>query len=441
MVQYGVTKTGFNVKPFQVILEEKAERARAMFGVDADLRSTSALRKLLDVSSFEDHELWKAMEQLYYSNFMSTASGDALNLLGEDIGVSRQFINATGEIQFKLTNEAPGRIYHLPEGTLVETDPPANPSKDPKRFRTLEAITLSSLKKEAWIKIEAVDRGPESNVAANAINKINSTYAQRYLNLRGATIAVKNTAPTAGGDQQENDVVYRDRLLGYPRTVWTLEAVRYVVKNIDGVRDCRLFDPLGGVDVSLSKFGVFSFGQRRFGTQRLYGTPYYFNILVAAYPGVLWESTQATAGLQKIIEQSIQAVRPISIFPNVRRANNVLIGLRVKVVVKSGHNGSAVIAAIKDALNRRINTLGLGSSVLYSEVLCDCMGVSGVVDVQQLHLRRSPPLFGGISFSDKQSFQQTVIEAEVGENLTLQPDEIAAFKIDANLIDIEVSDR
>jgi hypothetical protein len=67
MSEFGVTKTGFLIKPLQQILDDKAARARDMFGDDVDPRSTSALRKLLDVTSAEDQELWKRMEQLYYS--------------------------------------------------------------------------------------------------------------------------------------------------------------------------------------------------------------------------------------------------------------------------------------------------------------------------------------------------------------------------------------
>jgi len=435
MAQYGITKTGFHLKPFQVILEEKAERAREMFGSDVDLRSTSALRKMLDISAFEDHELWKGMERLYYSNFISTASGDALDLLGEDVGVSRRFLTATGKVQFKLSGEAPGRVYLMPIGTLVETDPPV------QHFRTLAPVALSDKNKEAVVEIAAMARGPAGNVATNAINKINEDYKRRYLNLGAATIAVKNEAPTIGGEQREDDTLYRDLLLGHPRTLWTLEAVRHVVKNIDGVRDCRLFDAVGGVDVSLSRFNLFLFGQRRFGSQRLLGTPYFFDILVAIYPGFLWESEGGVTGVMENIETAIREVRPISIFPNLRRANNVQVGLRAQVLIKSGHDKNAVIASIKEKLERRVNALGLGSAVLYSEVLCDCMEISGVVDVQQLHLRRCPPLFATINFGGRQRFQQEIIEAAAGENLALLPDEIAVFKIDSVLIDIEVSDR
>ncbi len=430
MSEFGITNTGFIVKPFQEILNDKAARAREMFGDDIDLRSTSALRKILDIASAEDQELWKRMELLYYSNFISTASGDALDLLGDDVGVRRRFLTAKGKVKLKLFGEAPGRIYNFPIGTLVETDLPV------QRYRTLALVSLSSQNKEAVVEIEATSPGRVGNVATNAINKLNATFAQRNLNLGGAQVEVKNEAPTTGGEILEDDTSYRDLLLGRPRTLWTQEAVRSAVKSVDGVRDCRLFDPLGGVDVSLSKFNFFFFSGRRFGTQRLLGTPYFFDILVAIYPGFLWET-----GVHDVVENAIREVRPISIFPNLRLANNVLVGIRASMLIKSGHDKNAVVASIKEKLERRVNALGLGTAVLYSEVICDCLAVTGVIDVQQLHLRRCPPLLATITFGKSERFQSQVIEAAVGENLLLQRDEIAVFEIDSRLIDLQVSDR
>jgi len=435
MSEFGVTKIGFIIKPFQEILNDKAARAREVFGDDVDLRSTSALRKILDITSAEDQELWKRMEQFYYSNFISTASGDALDHLGDDVGVRRRFLTAKGKVKLKLSGEAPGRVYNLPIGTLVETNPPE------QRYRTLALVSLSSQNKETVVEIEATSRGPAGNVAANAINKLNATFAQRNLNLGGAQVEVKNEAATTGGDIPEDDTSYRALLLGHPRTIWTLEAVRSAVKSVDGVRDCRLFDPLGGVDVSLSKFNFFLFSGRRFGTQRLLGTPYFFDILVAIYPGFLWETEGQVTGVRDAVEQAIREVRPISIFPNLRLANNVRVGIRANVLIKSGHDRNAVAASIKESLERRVNTLGLGNTVLYSEVICDCKNVAGVIDVQQLHLRRCPPLLAAITFGRSEHFQSQVIEMAVGENLPLLPDEIAVFEIDSRLIDLEVSDR
>src|SRR5215213_3230565 len=167
MSEFGITRDGFEIKPFQRILEDKASRAREMFGPDADLRSTSALRKILDVASFEDHELWKLAQQLYYSVFPSTASGEALDLLGDDVGVGRPFLAAGGKVRLKLgAGIKKDRQYPFPLGTLVETAAGV-------RFRTLVGVMLSEQNKEKVVEAEALKRGPEGNVPANAIVKIN----------------------------------------------------------------------------------------------------------------------------------------------------------------------------------------------------------------------------------------------------------------------------
>ena len=79
--------------------------------------------------------------------------------------------------------------------------------------------------------IEAVYRGPAGNVAANAINKLNTIFAQRYLNLGGAQIEVKNEAPTAGGEIRKMMLHIGRCFSGRPRTLWTLEAVRNAVQK------------------------------------------------------------------------------------------------------------------------------------------------------------------------------------------------------------------
>lgn len=433
--EYGVTRQGFRIKPFTAILEEKARRAQEMFGADVDLRSTSALRKILDLSAFEDHELWKRMERLYHASFLSTATGDSLDLLGEDLGVARRFLKARGRVKLELSDAEPGRLYNLPVGTLVETAPPE------RRFRTLALVSLSEEAAEAEVEVEALERGPASDLPAGAIVAVNSLYAQRYLRLGGASVAVTQEEPTAGGGQAESDADYRDALLGHPRNLWTLEAVRRAVKGVEGVRDCRLVDPSGGVDVSLSRFRLFAYGHRHFGSQRLFGSPYRFHVLVATHPGFLWESLGAVPGVREAVEEALAEVRPVSVFPDLRRANHVRVGIRARIRTGPGHDLDAVVAAAAERLERRINALGLGGSVLYSEVLTDLMGVAGVVDVTGLRLRRCPPQVGRVSFGRRGRFQAQEVELPVGENLELEADEIAEFKIEAELLELEARDR
>jgi hypothetical protein len=434
MAQYGITKTGFSVKPFQAILGDKAERAREMFGGDIDLRSTSSLRKLLDISSFEDHELWKRMEQLYYAGFISTATGTALDLLGEDLGLRRRPLRARGRVAFTLSGAESARVYHLPVGTIVETDPAQQPTR---YFRTLASIALTANAPEASVEVEAIERGPGGNVAAAAIKRIEPAYAERFLSLGTARVAVANEAPLAGGELLEDDTIYRERLLGHPRNIWTLGSIERAVKEVDGVVDCLVLDPLGGVDVS-RRFSIFQTGGG-VAVERQLASPYYFDVVVATYPGTPWETVGNIRGVRERVVEAIREVRPVSIFPNVIQANDVEIGIRATLKIMSGHSRDTVLAHFGDEVRRRINGLRLGGDVLYSDVLCIAKMTPGVLDVQGLHLRRYPSRFGGINFGGG-LFRDAPEEAPIGENLTLAPDEIAIFGIDSELIDIEIAE-
>jgi uncharacterized phage protein gp47/JayE len=435
MTDYGVTPTGFVVKPFADILNAKLDLARSVFGPDVDLRSTSALRKILDIASAEDQEHWKALEGGYYANFISTATGDALNVLGDDLGRQRENQQATGQVTFTLANGAPGRNYILPTGTLVETAAPVI------RFRTTDTAILSSGQTTASVRATAVLPGASGNVTASAIIQIDPIYASHYLSLGTANVAATNPAPFTRGDLLADDETYRAQLLRLPRTLFTVQAVSATVLNVDGVRDCRVSDPLGGVDVSLSIFKSFVFDRRHFGQARFLGTPYFFDVLVAPQPGYAWETIGAVIGLRDQVAAAVDTVRPIGIFPNVRLADLVVVGVRANITTRPGMDLVAVGAALKSSFEQRVAGLGLGGAVLASEVLRDLLNVSGVVDVQNLHLRRYPPTFGSIVFGDREQFQSAAIEADLGANLSLASHEIATFQYDSRLIDLRVSDR
>ena len=61
----------------------------------------------------------------------------------------------------------------------------------------------------------------------------------------------------------------------------------------------------------------------------------------------------------------------------------------------------------------------------------------GVLDVQGLHLRRSPAAFGRITFDDV-PFQRVVAEVAVGENLVMGPTELAIFAPGSDAFDVTV---
>jgi hypothetical protein len=430
--RFGVTPEGFVLKGVDRIVADQQARAREMFGDDVDLTSGSALRKVLDAVAWDAQELWRGLESQYYANFVTTATGSSLDLLGTDLGLPRRNLPATGEVLLTLGGGAPGRRYVLPEGTVVETV--ATPTRS---FRTTRPVTLDAATPAITVDVRAVARGPAGNLPAQQQLRLEPAWAARHLNLGPATVTPTNPNAFGGGELTEPDAEYRKRLLGVPRTIWTADAVLAQILDLDGVRDAAMFDPLGGVDVSQSYFSMFLFGQRAFASSRQVGSPYYFDIVIAVEPGWPWRTGGGNVpGVYDTALDAARQGRPVSIFPNILEANVVDVGIRATLLVQAGHDQDAVRGHLVDALRASVDNLRLGRGVLYSDVMLLARTAPGVVDVQNLHLRRCPPAFAGMTFGAA-DFGQSV-ELAVGENITLAPDEVAEFSIDSQLIDIAV---
>jgi uncharacterized phage protein gp47/JayE len=435
MAKFGVTDEGFVVKGLDVILSESQARAREMFGTDVDLTSTSVLRKLLEVDAAEKAEIWKRSEDLYYSNWASTAFGDNLDLLGEDLGVSRRFVFARGIAVLTISSPAPARQYVIPEGTVLVTGGPV------QSFHTTATVTLSAASPSVPVPVQAFQRGPAGNVAANAITGVDPVFARLYLNLGPAvTVTADNPAPLEGGEGLETDEVYRSRLLGVPRTLWTLESVRRAVLDIDGVIDAMLFDPLGGVDVSQSRFNVFRFSERLFSADRRIGEPYFFDIVVAHEFARPWRTQGSVTGIFERVIAATDRVRPTGIHPNIVEANHIEVGFQAEVIIQPGSDAKSIAAAIRERVANDIGSLKLGGDVLYSQIVRACVEHPAVLDVQNLRLRRCPAAFGRITFGAV-PLLAAVIETAPGENLVLGATEIATFRLDSTLIELEVVER
>jgi uncharacterized phage protein gp47/JayE len=441
-IDYGVTEQGFIVKPFQTLLNEAFARASLVFGPDIDLRSSSTIRKLLELSSLEDALLWMKLDGVYNSGFGATASGLALDQLGSDLGLARPAQFASGSATFKLTSAAPTNcIYSLPPGTLVETAAPA------ARFRLTSKLTLvkhdpADGSEQATVTVQAVQRGTRGNIAAQQLVQLNPTFAARYLSFDPSFVSVSNAQPFSGGELFEDDSTYRQQLYSLPRTLWTVDAVRAVVLALDGVRDALVYDPYGGLDQNPPTLGTFCFNNALFQPARNLCNPYYFTITVAPHPGVLWEGDANIVGLQQQIFDALAPIRPISIFPTLQLADIVEIALRVRLVLAAGADPSGIQATAKTALAAYINSLRLGDAVLYAQVLRIFVELPGVKDVQDLHLRRCPPRFGEVACSPLTRFgnEKSIadLEADCGENLTLNSREVAVFAVDSPLLDMEV---
>jgi hypothetical protein len=435
-VSYGVTSAGFIVKPFQVILQEAYARAQLLLGSDIDLRSSSTIRKLLELTSLEDALSWMQLDDVYNSAFVATASGQALDRLGTDLGLDRSYVQATGMANFKLVPAAPVNcIFTMPPGTLVVTAP-AGPGLEPLRFHLSTKITLirhnpPDGSEQASGTVTAVLPGRDGNIGQNTLTGIDPGFAARYLSFTAALVTVSNAAPFSGGDAREDDSSYRSKLYALPRSLWTVDAVRQTVLALDGVRDALVDDPYGGLDKATAPFGEFCFNDQQFQSPRDLCNPYFFTITVAPRPGVLWESSGALVGLREQILDAVQPIRPISIFPTLAVADIVQIALRVQLTLSPGTDPGTVLAVLETKLAAYMGSLRLGDAVLYAQVLRILAEIPNVINAQDLHLRRCPPRFGEIVCGPPARFGDDIdiaaIEAPCGGDIILAPTEVAVF--------------
>ncbi|MEU0740853.1 baseplate J/gp47 family protein [Streptomyces sp. NPDC006134] len=432
---YGVTADGFVVKGIDRIVADQQTRARAMFGDDVDLTSGSPLRKILDAAAVHVHELWKSAEDQFYANFTTTAQGAALDLLGTDLGVPRRRLQAAGEVELTLTGVRPDQPRVLPPGTVVEREEPPR-----KSLRILAPVTLRAGEQPVRAGVRAVQRGPDGDLPPAQKLRIEPTWARTHLNLGPAAVSVTNPEAITGGELLEPDDVYRARLLGVPRTLWTQDALLARILDIPGVRDAAVFDPLGGVDAAGNRFNTFRFGERAFSGRRQTGSPYYFDVVVAVEPGWPWFREEGDIpAVHDAVTETVRQWRPVSIFPHVKPANEVDVGIRATLVIDAGHNPDAIRGQLIAALHAGVDRLRLGRAVLHSDVVLTARSTPGVVDVQNLRLRRQAPAFGGITHGGP--LFGSAQELSVGENLRLAADEVARFALDSPLIDIQVSSQ
>lgn len=431
MTDYGITQNGFVLKGIDVLLAAALADAADALGRNTDLTTTSVVRKLLEPGVIEYGELWKALERQYYATYLSTASGDALDLLGDDAGFTRLTAFATGSVTITLVGGVPGRSYQLDDALKLLA------SSAPGLVFTLDApVTLTSAQPSASVGVTCMTRGFAGNLAAATIDTVDPGWlAAMAGDLGSATLTVTNPDPLTGGGVPEADNDFRGRQIGAARTLWTQDAVVQSVMSVDGVVDVLISDPLGGVDVAQSLFNQFDFGTRLFSAERLIGEPYRFDVVVAHEFRWPWDTSGVQTGVYDRVSAAVDLVRPPGIHPNIIEADHIDVGVRATVVIEPAYDGAALLASIEDRIASGVAGLRLGGDVLSSQVMKAFTDEPGVIDVRSLHLRRGPAAFGRITLGGVQ-FQAAIVEAAVGENLAMGPTELAVFRADSPLNDL-----
>jgi hypothetical protein len=441
---FGVTTTGFVPKPFARLLAEKLALAQSLLGEDIDLTSGSVLRKILEVSALEDARVWAALAATYDDQFIVSARGEALSRLGTDLGVNRPYQQAAGKVKLTMT-------ANLPAGTLSLTIPRGARmlTSGGHSVALQETAVFTNAEKVREPAVAAFYPGPDHNLDP-AFNPGDGTTPQKIdrwhpddvalnalksLSSNLSLVTIEHTAPLTGGELRWPDERYRRMLLRCPRSIWTVEAIEFAVSQVPGVRQVKVQDMRGGLDIDQSIFGNFNFIERLFASSRDLANPYYFSVLVAPTPDAIWDGPD---GLNLAVQSVLEDLRPISIFPDVQKANEVGVALLGELVVKgvplpSGsratvNNSQAareLIQRIFARLVRYIDDLPFGEPVRAAEITWAIMNEPGIVDVRNLVLLRCPPNFTAMDFS--QGVPTVAQRFANGQNVPMGADEIPVF--------------
>lgn len=210
----GVQK-GFIRKTYSEIKEELVSKAQTLFGNDVDLSSVSPLGMIVDLMSYTCDRQWQMGEELYYSLWLSTASGSSLDRVTGLGGISRKAAqHAVTTLKFTGTANTV-----IPSGTIV--------GYNSVQFKTDEAVTIESTG-IATAAATSVSTGYDCNVASGSLTKM-------ITSISGVT-AVTNTTAATGGRPIETDAELRVRYgESFISSGSSLEGIRSAIANLDSV--------------------------------------------------------------------------------------------------------------------------------------------------------------------------------------------------------------
>lgn len=219
----------------------------------------STARTLLEISANQIAVLHRKIDQTRMDMFLSTAQGDALDGIGELLGVKRgvalRAFDDTDNVKFFIDPGLGEGAAAAVRGRITDATIDANPeSLSPTGFTIRPGITLtansisyttttgaafSGSDTEKFVGVIANGVGPGYNVQTGQLNKNNIQDMHPEFGTLAPFILVENTMPITTGRFQESDESYRFRL---QRALPTLQggnqsAIVAAALSVPGVRD------------------------------------------------------------------------------------------------------------------------------------------------------------------------------------------------------------
>lgn len=224
---FGLKDTGYLAPTYEELLDSVQDDFLRVFPSDLVLTSNSNAGILSRLIAWREYEQIQAQQKVYYSAFITTATGSTLDRLGANVGLPRKVDKPASTSLIIVTDEE----YLIEAGTQFQTD-------DGYIFDLTEDV-VTAQKNGIWQgtgNAEAEDTGEVTNVEPNTITIV--------YNPDESIISVTNPEKASGGQDYEDDPQYRARLImeNANRSGPTLNGVKSALMNVQGVREVNIVE-------------------------------------------------------------------------------------------------------------------------------------------------------------------------------------------------------
>ena len=350
-IKFGLTEKGFIAPTYAEWLEDVEGSFKSRFGDDIALSSNSNFGMLAREYAWRMVEVTEQLQLVYYAGFYSTATDTSLDRLGANIGVVRK-VAAPSHAALKITTDDE---YLIQSGEQFETE-------DGIVFNLLDDVVTKKDNDGNWVGIgnlESDETGTMNNVGANTITVVS--------NPDDAILEVTNQEPAYGGNDEETDEDYRERLVleNISKEGPTANGIRSALMNVSGVRE------VGIVDNDLNS------------TDEYGNPPYSVHVYVLGGADNDIAETlndRVAAGVTLAGSKSVNITDDSGITKTIRfdHATEVPIFIQVEIKTSDSWNQDDGPNQIKSDIAQKINALEMGQTVHLTKLFANVYDKPGV---------------------------------------------------------------
>jgi uncharacterized phage protein gp47/JayE len=430
----GITKTAFTKNIDYEVAKDSIEwRAggnipddATVFSVDytftrpsgiTDVNPGSVVRTIVEAISRELENFYLQLEQAYFSGFLDTATGNALDLVVSIIGIKRKPPQpSSGSVTFGRTAE-PEKIavtneIHLWDGSL--------------EYMLSNSLVKDIAKIEGTHKGISVEFEPDidyvlsgriikwlkegSKPDAKTVFAVDYDAYREIIIPKGTIVATVSLKPEDTRLFTTSEEASLTRVNGgkWEAELPVICTVPGKTGNVLAGAVCVMPQPLSGVEYVINKGNITNgvdiegddeLRERARHALEFAGKATYSSLesAIKSVEGVrsllVEDMPDNVPGLVKVvvdggdmekIQYMIDETRAAGIKVEVSRPEIVHIDVSLVLILKKGVNPTLIVEEAEEQIRSYISTLGIGSDVLYSRVVESVVGIEGVWDAEEI---------------------------------------------------------